>query len=141
MPSEYLSSLSDQGIDTLTSFVQRIPSPLSTVLLFRLQGAVAHGGEGDTAAPHRQAPYVITIQSSWLDPAEDEMHLAWTRDFWQAVRPLSAGGVYVNFLSDGEGPDRVRAAYGANYQRLARIKAVYDPDNLFRVNQNIEPAA
>jgi len=139
--SEYLSALSDQGIETLAAFVQRIPSPLSTVLLFRLQGAIARTGEGDTAAPHRQAPYVLTIQSSWLDPAEDEVHLAWTRDFWQAMRPLSAGGVYVNFLSDGEGRDRVYAAYGANYQRLARLKAVYDPENLFRVNQNIEPAA
>jgi Berberine and berberine like. len=70
---------------------------------------------------------------------EDERHIAWARAFWAAMRPFATGGVYVNNLGE-EGEDRVRAAYGANYARLAALKAKYDPDNLFRLNQNIRPA-
>lgn len=76
------------------------------------------------------------------NPADNARMIAWTRDYWQALHPYSAGGAYVNMLMDAadEGADRVRACYGDHYERLAQIKAKYDPDNLFRVNQNIPPA-
>jgi len=82
------------------------------------------------------------VQGAWEDPAEDGMHMIWARDFWSAMRPFSSGGTYVNFLTADAEEERVRAAYGPTlYDRLARIKARYDPDNLFRSNQNIRPAA
>jgi FAD/FMN-containing dehydrogenase len=76
------------------------------------------------------------------DPADNEKMITWARDYWNALHPHSAGGAYVNMMMDAadEGKDRVKAAYGANYDRLAKIKAKYDPDNLFRLNQNVPPA-
>jgi FAD/FMN-containing dehydrogenase len=77
-----------------------------------------------------------------LDPGESERHVRWTRELWQALRPYGTGGVYVNNIGreEEDGADQVRAAYGANYQRLAELKKKYDPENLFRHNQNIKPA-
>ena len=81
------------------------------------------------------------MQGAWEAPAEDDIHIAWARDFWSAMRPFSSGGTYVNFLTEDADRERVRAAYGPElYDRLARVKAKYDPDNLFRANQNIRPA-
>ena len=136
---EFLRSLDDSVIEAVVDFAGRITSPLSDIKLAPLGGAVARVAEGDTAYPHRRAPWVININTRWADGPPDE-HVAWTRALWEAVQPESTGGVYVNFLGD-EGPDRVRAAYGdSNYQRLARLKTVYDPDNVFHLNQNIPPA-
>ena len=76
----------------------------------------------------------------WTDPAQDEANIQWSRGIWEAMQRFSPGSVYVNFLGVGdEGEDRVRAAYGPNYDRLAQVKATYDPTNLFRLNQNIVP--
>jgi hypothetical protein len=86
-----------------------------------------------TAFAFRTAPLVLNINTRWSDPGETELHVSWTRELWKAMQPFSAGGVYVNFLGD-EGPERVRAAFGATtYQRLARLKARYEPDNVFRL--------
>ena len=137
--AEFLRSLDDTVIETVVDFAGRISSPLSDIKLAPLGGAIARVAEGDTAYPHRKAPWVININTRWADGPPDE-HVAWTRALWEQLQPVSTGGVYVNFLGD-EGPDRVRAAYGdSNYQRLARLKAVYDPDNVFHLNQNIPPA-
>ncbi len=137
--AEFLRSLDDSVIETVVDFAGRITSPLSDIKLAPLGGAVARVAEGDTSYPHRRAPWVININTRWADGLPDA-HVAWTRALWEAVQPVSTGGVYVNFLGD-EGPDRVRAAYGeSNYQRLARLKTVYDPDNVFHLNQNIPPA-
>jgi FAD/FMN-containing dehydrogenase len=137
--AEFLRSLDDSVIETVVDFAGRISSPLSDIKLAPLGGAIARVEEGDTAYPHRRAPWVININTRWADGPPDE-HVAWTRALWEGLRPVSTGGVYVNFLGD-EGPDRVRAAYGdSNYQRLARLKSVYDPDNVFHLNQNIPPA-
>ncbi len=92
-----------------------------------------------TAFAGRSAPFAININGVWTDPAEDQEHIAWARALFAAMEPFATGSVYVNFLGQ-EGAERVRAAYGANYARLARIKARYDPDNVFRDNQNIQPA-
>jgi hypothetical protein len=102
-------------------------------------GAFSRWGEDDSAMSHRSAPWVININSRWVDPGESAGHIRWTRELWSAVQPFSTGGVYLNFLGD-EGDDRVREAYGpAKYDRLVALKNKYDPTNLFRLNQNIRP--
>ncbi len=137
--AEFLHSLDDAVIERVVDFAGRISSPLSDIKLAPLGGAIARVPEEDTAFPHRRAPWVININTRWADGPPDE-HVRWTRALWDAVQPASTGGVYVNFLGD-EGPERVRAAYGrSNYDRLARLKSVYDPDNVFLLNQNIPPA-
>ena len=94
-----------------------------------------------TAYGHRDAPYDLNILAGWLDPSDTEKNVAWTRQFFEAVRPHLSGGVYVNDLDRDETEDRVRSAYGANYPRLAGLKARFDPTNLFRMNNNIRPGA
>jgi FAD/FMN-containing dehydrogenase len=88
---------------------------------------------------HRDALFVMTVHCRWVDLADDNRCIAWARDYFKATAPFASGGVYVNFLTADEG-DRVRSAYGPNYDRLALVKRVYDPDNLFRTNQNIKPS-
>jgi FAD/FMN-containing dehydrogenase len=100
-------------------------------------------GAEETAFPHRSYPFNILIFTAWTDPAEDAANMGWGREFWAAVQPFAAEGVYVNYLGDAvaEGSNRVRAAYGpATYDRLAALKRAYDPTNLFCMNQNIAPA-
>lgn len=106
-----------------------------------LGGAAARRAASETAVGSRTAAYVLNMQGAWEDAAEDAVHIAWARDFWSAMRPFSSGGTYVNFLTEDADDERVRAAYGLGlYDRLVQIKAKYDPDNLFRSNQNIRPA-
>jgi FAD/FMN-containing dehydrogenase len=106
-----------------------------------LGGTAARFPAAETAVGSRTAEYVLNMQGAWEAPAEDDIHIAWARDFWSAMRPFSSGGTYVNFLTQDADEERVRAAYGPElYGRLARVKAKYDPDNLFRSNQNIRPA-
>jgi FAD/FMN-containing dehydrogenase len=103
---------------------------------------VRFAGEHDlplsaTAFAHRSAPYNFLMLGSWSSPAQTENGMRWVHEFWHAMGPSLEAGVYVNYLSGGEGDDRVRGAYGANYDRLLKIKQKYDPTNLFRINQNI----
>jgi hypothetical protein len=137
--SEYLPGLSDAAIETTIGYAHRLSSPLSAVLLFQLGGMISRIDERSTSVGNRDAGFVFNIQSSWLEPAESERHMYWTREFWSAMRPFATGGVYMNFLTSEEGEARIRAAYGANYDRLVELKNSYDPTNLFRVNQNIKP--
>lgn len=132
----------DEGVaKELVAHSSKITSPLSYTVIFQTGGAVARVGEDDTAYGHRDAGHVVNINAIWTegDPAADE-HVAWARDFWSALTPFDPLGVYVNFLGD-EGKERVRAAYGEEkYRRLVDLKDKYDPHNVFRVNQNIEPS-
>ena len=115
------------------------PSPLNAVLVEHLGGAVARVGKDDTAFDHRDAEYNLAIIARWFDPAEADANIAWARALWEAMQPY-ARGAYVNYLGVGDTPDRVRDAYSPRkYARLAALKAEYDPDNLFRRNQNIIP--
>ena len=99
------------------------------------------GGPADTAFAGRTAPFLLSLDTSWTDPGLDEAAIAWTRRFWSEMHAYSSGGLYLNFAGFGEEQDElVRAAYGPNYDRLAQIKARYDPHNLFRINQNVKPA-
>ena len=138
--SDFLDALADDVIDTVIARYAEVTSPISTVILEHLGGAVARVGRDETAFDHRDAEYNLAVVSRWLEPAEKERHVAWTRELCDAVRP-HARGVYVNYLGVEEGAERVRAAYGPEkYARLAAVKRAYDPTNLFRLNQNIPPA-
>ena len=139
--SGYAADLSDGLIDTVLEHGARMPSPMSQIHIHQMGGAVARVGEDDTAFSHRRAAYAYNVVSIWTDPSEDALQIGANADLAAALQPFSTGGVYVNFLGD-EGSARVRAAYGqAKYERLARLKKRFDPENLFRLNQNIEPAS
>lgn len=140
--SHYLRALDDGAIDVINSFANDLATPITQIIMGAVGGAVPRTPAGDTAFGNRQAPYFMNIETRWERPDEVERHknVDWARRFWEAMQPFSTGGVYVNFLGE-EGEDRVRAAYGsAIYNRLAQLKKKYDPDNFFRVNQNIKPA-
>jgi FAD/FMN-containing dehydrogenase len=137
--SRYLTKLADDAIDLLLDFAATQPSPASAIALQRLHGVAARVNPAVTAFPHRRPQHELLILSQWSDPADTERNVAWTRAFFEAVQPMAVRGVYVNDLGE-EGEDRVREAYGDNYERLAAVKARYDPTNFFRANQNIKPA-
>ncbi|HSL63014.1 MAG TPA: FAD-binding oxidoreductase [Gaiellaceae bacterium] len=137
--AEYLTGIPDEGIDSAAHYALSHSSPLSDFKFAALGGAVARVGEDETATGFRQAPFVLNVNTRWADPAESERHVAHTRELYDSFLSHSAGGVYVNFLGD-EGEERVRAAYGdARLERLRQLKRRYDPDNVFRFNQNIRP--
>jgi FAD binding domain/Berberine and berberine like len=136
--SSYLKDLSDEAIEVMVGFVSEMPSPTTGVGLQQMHGAASRVDPTATAFPHRDEHYDFLILSQWADPAETERNIEWTRSFFEAMEPFFEEGVYVNNLGD-EGEDRVRAAYGTNYDRLLALKGEYDPTNLFRLNQNIRP--
>jgi FAD/FMN-containing dehydrogenase len=139
--SGYLTELTDDAIAAAVEVAATVPSPFSLSELVLWGGAVSRVGPDDTAFGSRDGRFLFNTVSMWEDPAETERNVAWPRAMFEAMQPFAAGGVYVNFLSE-EGDDRIVEAYGAEkYARLARIKAQYDPGNLFRLNQNIAPAS
>jgi hypothetical protein len=138
--SAVLEHLDDDALDTILEHAAATPSPLSAAIIEFYGGAANRVGAQETAYPHRDATFALNAVAAWTDPSQDEANVRWSRGLWEAMRPFSPGSVYVNFLGLDEGEDRVRAAYGPNYDRLAQIKARYDPHNLFRINQNVKPA-
>jgi FAD/FMN-containing dehydrogenase len=138
--SHYLTGLTDEAIDVMVEQHRRAPQPWSYSLLGQLGGAIGQVAVDGTAYPHRHAPFLLNINGVTDIPLDDERAIAWTRECFDAMAPFSTGGVYVNFVGN-EGDDRVRAAYGPAYDRLATIKARYDPDNVFSTNQNVKPAS
>jgi FAD/FMN-containing dehydrogenase len=135
----WLRDLTDASITTLLDRVQAMPSPFSGIGLQHMGGAAARIAPAATAFAHRAEQYDMLILSQWADPADLEQNLTWTRETFAAMEHHLADAVYVNNLGE-EGQARVQAAYGANYKRLAEVKRNYDPDNLFRLNQNVVPA-
>jgi hypothetical protein len=136
-----LPALTDQTIDLLSEHAHRIESPRSYIIMFHMGGAVARVAEEATAYSQRAAVHNVNIDAVWLPAEEDraDRERTWARGAYEALAPHELG-VYVNFLGE-EGEERVRSAYGAvKYQQLAEIKAKYDPENVFRLNQNIRPA-
>jgi FAD/FMN-containing dehydrogenase len=137
--SEYVASLSEPLIETLANHAWNAATPESYTIIFHLGGAVGRQDPDGSAFEDRRAGHVVNIDAVWSEPGRAQACMAWTREFWEAIRPYSTGRVYVNFLGE-EGQDRVRAAYGdAKYERLLGLKRTYDPTNLFRLNQNIRP--
>jgi FAD/FMN-containing dehydrogenase len=137
--ADFFNDLSDQAIELHTKYAEQLPTMHSTMHLYPISGAVHDVGKDETAFNFRDANFAEVMVGVDPDPANNERMIAWARNYWTALHPYSAGGGYINMIMD-EGQDLVRAAYGENYDRLAQIKAKYDPDNLFRVNQNIIPA-
>ena len=136
--SGYLSTLSDEAIDTIVRFHGPSVSSMSEIHVHHFGGAVARVPDDATAFGQRDAPYLLNVIARWTDPATDAAQVAWSRDLYAAIEPFSTGGTYVNFMSAGD--DRIKAAYGPDkYERLARLKEVWDPTNMFRLNQNIRP--
>jgi FAD/FMN-containing dehydrogenase len=140
--ADMLGHLDGTAIDALVEHAARAPSPFSAVMLRLAGGMMARVDPAATAFPNRHAEWVMTIAAIWASTAEDAApHTRWTRETWAAMHP-HACGTYVNYLSDDEGDERLEQAYGGPepLQRLAQVKAVYDPGNVFRLNQNIRPA-
>jgi FAD/FMN-containing dehydrogenase len=135
-----LPPLTDGAIDTLVEQASAITSPRSYCIVFQLGGALARVGEDETAFGQRDAAHNVNVNAVWTeDDPDGEQHVSWAREFFSALQPHARGRVYVNFLGD-EGSDRVRQAYGERrYERLVGLKRTYDPANVFRLNQNIEP--
>jgi FAD/FMN-containing dehydrogenase len=135
-----LPPLTDAAIDTLVDHAPAVTSPRSYCIVFQLGGALARVAEEETAFSQRHAAHNVNINAVWTDEDSDaERHVAWARNVFDAMRPHAGRGVYLNFLGE-EGGDRVRQAYGPRtYERLVELKRAYDPTNLFRLNQNIEP--
>lgn len=134
-----MRELTHDAIDALLDCYAACPSTDSFVSLQHVGGAIARVPRSKTAYVNRDALYDCFPISIWDDPRDDGANIAWTRELWGRMKPHSSGGVYVNNLGD-EGADRVKAAYGENYPRLAALKSKYDPTNVFRLNQNIPPA-
>ena len=135
----FADDLPDGLIDVLLERAASIQSPISQVELLALGGAIARVDSDATAFPFRHARWLINIPATWRDAAEDEREIAWARATHAAVKPYLSEGTYVNFMGDDE-DDTAASAYGLTMERLRQIKAVYDPDNVFRLNQNIQPA-
>ena len=137
---DYVDELSDAAIDVHLEHGVRTPSELSLMHLYPIDGAVHDVAPDATAWNARSARWSMVIAGIDPDPAKAPDLTRWAQDYWRAVHPHNAhGGAYVNFMMDDEGEARVKAAYGANYDRLRQVKRRYDPTNLFRVNQNIRP--
>lgn len=121
-------------------FGQSLPTIETATLVFPIDGACHRVGTTETAWPQRDAAFAVALGATWSDRADDEENVAWSRAYHQALQPSSIGGGYVNFTS-GDEDGHVAATYGPNLARLVELKRRYDPDNVFRLNQNIQPAA
>jgi FAD/FMN-containing dehydrogenase len=138
---DFVKALPDEAIDAHIRQAANAPSELSLMHLYPIDGAVHRVGKDETAWNTRDATWSMVIAGIDRDPQRAAALTRWGRAYWEAVHPYNSAGGYVNFMMDDEGEPRLRATYGDNYERLAALKKKYDPANLFRVNQNIRPAA
>jgi len=136
--SHDLRTLSDDTIDTFLSQIGSMPGEFTMAYIGAGGGAIGRVDPAATAFPHRDAPYGYHVLAGWMDPAQDTEITEWVSQFQRAMTPFATGGVYVNLLGTEE-QQRVPAAYGTNYERLVEIKKKWDPDNVFRMNHNIQP--
>lgn len=137
--SEYLPGLEPGLIAKALEHAWRMPSPFSAVALFPVDGAINRMPEDSSPAGNRDAAIVLNITGSWDRAEDDAANTEWARSAWQEMRSFSTGGTYINFQTEDEGQERIHAAYGKNYDRLAAVKANWDRENLFRMNKNIAP--
>jgi hypothetical protein len=141
--SQYLNELTDDAIETIAGRALDRPAPLTLVNTFHMGGAIADVGEEDTAFATRSAPFMVSIDGMWTDPADNVKNVAWVRSAWEEVSKFGTGDVYLNFTGRAdEAPSAgVDTAFGRNLRRLGELKAKYDPDNFFRLNNNIKPVS
>jgi FAD/FMN-containing dehydrogenase len=138
--SHSFTEIPDPAIDVLVDSAGKLPSPHCEIAFLQVGGAINRVPATATAYPHRDVNFVLSVHARWADPSEDRACIAWARQLFDGMSPYSTGGVYVNFMPEEETERVRRGAYGVNYDLLAQLKAKYDPDNLFRRNQNIPPA-
>lgn len=136
--ADFVNELSDDAIKVHMKYAPQLPSMFSTMHLYPINGAAHNVRRNETAWNYRNATWAEVIVGVDPDPANKDRLVEWARSYWEELHPYSAGGAYINFMMD-EGEERIKATYGPNYDRLAAIKAKYDPNNLFRINQNIKP--
>jgi FAD/FMN-containing dehydrogenase len=136
--ADFVNELSDDAIAQHLKYGSEVPTLHSSMHLYPINGAAHRVGQDDTAWSYRDATWAQVIVGVDPDPANNEKIIGWTKAYWEALHPYSAGGAYVNFMMD-EGEERIKATYRDNYKRLVAVKNLYDPTNLFRVNQNIKP--
>jgi len=136
--SHNFNELAGEAVDTLIEYAGRLPSPQTEIFIGLLGGYASRVPIDAAAYANRDARFVLNVHGRWERPEDDERCIAWARDFFQKSAPYASGSVYVNFLSQDES-DRIQAAYGPNYRRLVEVKKKFDPDNFFRLNQNIAP--
>jgi len=139
--SSFLKQLTDEAIDTMIECFAACPTPMGALLLEHFHGAATRVKPGDTAFPHRAVGDNFLVVAQWMDPAMSARCTAWARETYGKMERFFAPGRYMNYLGDDEVGDPAAAAYGVNYQRLQEIKKKYDPQNFFRMNQNIKPLA
>src|SRR5438477_1190978 len=137
--ADFVNEISDEAIAQHIRFGEALPTMHSTMHMYPINGAAARVGKNDTAWNYRDSNWAMVMVGVDPDPANKDKIVSWTKSYYDALHPYSAGGAYVNFLMGDEGDERVEKTYGDNYQRLVKIKTKYDPDNFFRVNQNIKP--
>jgi len=138
--TEHLPALSSKFLDVFRDGALKVPTVHSESVIFHIGGASNDLAADDGAVGNRDAHYITGFAGAWPAGSSPDAHVAWVRDAWQAIRPFSTGGNYVNFQLAQDDTARTTSAYGDNYDRLRRVKSTYDPDNLFRVNRNIPPA-
>lgn len=137
---DFVSSLSDEAIDLHIAEADKAPTPNCLMHLYPIDGAVQRVAKDATPWGARDAQFSMVIAGISPEPSDAEALKSWGRSYWDAVHPYNMEGGYVNFMMDDEAPEKLRASFGANYERLAQVKAKYDPNNFFRMNQNIAPA-
>ena len=137
--SNFLAALTDEAIRTMIDCFAKCPTPMGQLLIEHFHGAVTRVGPTATAFPHRAPGYNLLVLSEWVDPAQNEACIKWARDSYGALQPFMGTGRYVNYFDDDEQDEAVVTAYGPNYRRLQQVKTAYDPENFFRMNQNIPP--
>ena len=138
--SAFFNDLSDAAAQVLTERFAQCPSPMTACVLEHMGGAASRVASAATAYPHREPGHNLLILSQWADPADTEPNIAWTRETFEALKPHMADRRYVNYLS-ADDAGYTREAYGSNYERLVEVKRRYDPQNVFHLNQNIDPAS
>ena len=136
--ADFVKDLPEEAIDIHVKYGMNLPTPLSSMHMYPVNGFASTIDKNETAWNYRDANYAVVIVGIDPDPANKEAIIKWARDYWNEHHAYSAGGAYINFMMD-EGEERIKATYGDNYNKLTVVKATYDPDNLFRVNQNIKP--
>ena len=137
--SGFSETISDELIDVIVDGASNFSSPMTAILFFQIHGAATRVPSGDTAFGLRTQKWDINVLSQWTEAGESEHHTAWTRQIWGNVEPLISGTAYVNHIASDDKPEKVRASYGGNYEKLVALKDKYDPTNLFHLNPNIAP--
>jgi FAD/FMN-containing dehydrogenase len=138
--SEYLPGVSPALCERFMAHAATVPSPHSAVILFQVGGALNRRDEGHSPVGNRDARFVLNVAGAWESADGDRANIGWVREAWEDMKVFSTGGTYVNFLTEDEGPERIAAALGKGLHRLARVKATWDPHNVFRTNRNVRPA-